>query len=57
MGAPVITSDVTSLPEVAGDACLLVDPLDENALTHTMERVLLERGLRERPPARPGASL
>lgn len=48
LGAPVITSDVTSLPEVAGDACLLVDPLDENALTRTMERVLLEPGLRER---------
>jgi glycosyltransferase involved in cell wall biosynthesis len=48
LGAPVITSNVTSLPEVAGNACLLVDPLDENALVRAMERVLLEPGLRER---------
>lgn len=27
-GTPVITSDRSSLPEVAGDACILVDPLD-----------------------------
>jgi glycosyltransferase involved in cell wall biosynthesis len=48
LGAPVITSNVTSLPEVAGDACLLVDPLDEGALAHTMERIVREPGLRER---------
>ena len=28
LGAPVITSTVSSLPEIAGDAALLVDPLD-----------------------------
>jgi glycosyltransferase involved in cell wall biosynthesis len=28
VGTPVMTSNVTSLPEVAGDAALLVDPLD-----------------------------
>jgi glycosyltransferase involved in cell wall biosynthesis len=28
VGTPVMTSNVTSLPEVTGDAALLVDPLD-----------------------------
>jgi glycosyltransferase involved in cell wall biosynthesis len=27
-GAPVVTSNSSSLPEVAGDAALLVDPID-----------------------------
>ena len=31
-GAPVLTSDVSSLPEVAGDAALLVDPHDAAAI-------------------------
>lgn len=31
-GVPVLTSNVSSLPEVAGDAALCVDPLDEGAL-------------------------
>ncbi|ANI17986.1 glycosyl transferase family 1 [Pseudomonas citronellolis] len=33
---PVITSNSTSLPEVAGDAALLVNPLDESAIAHAM---------------------
>lgn len=35
-GAPTITSATTSLPEVAGDAALLVDPLDVEALASAM---------------------
>jgi glycosyltransferase involved in cell wall biosynthesis len=31
-GAPVVTSNVSSLPEVAGDAAVLVDPRDESAI-------------------------
>ena len=31
-GAPVVTSNVTSLPEVVGDAGLTVDPTDTRAL-------------------------
>ena len=54
-GTPVITSNVTSLPEVAGDAALLVDPDDVEGLAEAMRRVredktlrndLIERGLR-----------
>jgi glycosyltransferase involved in cell wall biosynthesis len=32
LGTPVLTSDITSLPEVAGDAALLVDPYDVAAI-------------------------
>lgn len=35
-GTPVITSNVTSLPEVAGDAAILIDPLDIDALESAM---------------------
>jgi glycosyltransferase involved in cell wall biosynthesis len=36
-GAPVICADVTSLPEVAGDAALLVSPEDNSALSQAMQ--------------------
>jgi glycosyltransferase involved in cell wall biosynthesis len=38
-GTPVITSNVSSLPEVAGDAALLVDPRSEGELTQAMLRL------------------
>jgi alpha-1,3-rhamnosyl/mannosyltransferase len=44
-GLPVVTSTVTSLPEVAGDAALLVDPLDVDAIAAAMTRLLEDRGL------------
>lgn len=46
-GAPVITSSTTALPEVAGDAALLVDPQDAEALAEAMTRVIQDPGLRE----------
>jgi glycosyltransferase involved in cell wall biosynthesis len=50
-GAPVITSGLSSLPEVVGDAALVVDPLSESGIAAAMARVLsdpgLARGLRE----------
>src|SRR4030095_12085023 len=33
-GAPVVTSNVSSLPEVVGDAALLIDPMDPAAIAH-----------------------
>ena len=39
-GAPVITSNVSSLPEVAGDSALMVDPLDVAAITAALVEVL-----------------
>ena len=46
-GTPVITSSVSSLPEVAGDAAILVNPENENEIAMGMERVLEEEGLRD----------
>lgn len=43
---PAITSNVTSMPEVAGDAGLLVDPYCEDEITQAMQRMAFETGLR-----------
>lgn len=48
LGTPVITSRVSSLPEVAGTAAVLVDPEDEAELTRAMSRVLDSAALRNR---------
>ncbi|MGD0013179.1 MAG: glycosyltransferase family 1 protein, partial [Bryobacteraceae bacterium] len=45
-GCPVVCSNATSLPEVAGDAALLVDPNDPEALAVAIGRILDEPGLR-----------
>lgn len=45
-GAPTITSNVSSLPEVAGDACLLVEPEDVDDIADALQRVLTDAGLR-----------
>jgi glycosyltransferase involved in cell wall biosynthesis len=45
-GVPVITSNVSSMPEVAGDAALLVDPRSPAEIAAAMERLLLSPGLR-----------
>ncbi len=47
-GAPVLTSNVSSLPEVAGDAALLVDPLDTAAITAGLEQLLTDDALAAR---------
>ncbi len=39
-GVPVVTSNVSSIPEVAGDAALLVDPRDAKALADAIEHAL-----------------
>jgi glycosyltransferase involved in cell wall biosynthesis len=36
-GTHVVTSNVTSMPEIAGDAAVYVDPYDENSLLRAME--------------------
>lgn len=41
-GVPVLTSNRASLPEVAGDAALLVEPTDVETLTTELERLLLD---------------
>jgi glycosyltransferase involved in cell wall biosynthesis len=47
-GVPVVASNNSSLPEVVGDAGLLVDPRDENAIVNALERVLSEPSLSQR---------
>jgi len=46
-GAPFVGSDATSIPEVVGDAGLLVDPRDAEGLAAALVRVLSEPGLAE----------
>jgi glycosyltransferase involved in cell wall biosynthesis len=59
MGLPVITSNTTAMPEVAGEAALLVDPLDVNDMAGAMSRLLddttLQNNLREKGLQRAGA--
>lgn len=45
-GAPVVTSRVSSLPEVGGDAPLYVNPYDPGHIAHALRRVLEDERLR-----------
>src|SRR5579863_4446309 len=47
-GTPVVTSNVTSLPEVVGNAAVLVHPENVFEIMRALRRVLLDSGLRER---------
>jgi glycosyltransferase involved in cell wall biosynthesis len=51
-GTPVITSNTSSLPEVAGEAALLVDPRDVDAIADALQRVVTEPTLRAELVAR-----
>jgi glycosyltransferase involved in cell wall biosynthesis len=57
-GTPVVTSNVSSLPEVAGDAAVLVDPYEPSAIADGIYQVLtderLRRDLRHKGVARAG---
>jgi glycosyltransferase involved in cell wall biosynthesis len=46
-GTPVITSNASSLPEVVGEAALLVDPRDRADLADAMARIVTEKSLRQ----------
>jgi glycosyltransferase involved in cell wall biosynthesis len=46
-GTPVVTSNVSSLPEVTGDAAVLVDPYDVESIAGGMHRVLSTPALRQ----------
>lgn len=47
LGTPVICSNTSSLPEVAGDAALMVDPYDTQALTQAIRTLDADAALRE----------
>ena len=44
---PVICSNITSMPEVAGDAALQVDPFNVEAIAVAMEKIVEDEGLRK----------
>jgi len=46
-GIPVVCSNASSLPEVAGDAALMVDPFDVDALAEAMARALEDTDLQQ----------
>jgi glycosyltransferase involved in cell wall biosynthesis len=46
-GTPVVTSSTTSLPEVVGDAAILVDPSSVEAIADSIERVVADSELRQ----------
>jgi glycosyltransferase involved in cell wall biosynthesis len=45
-GTPVVTSKVSSMPEVAGGAALLVDPADADSIAEGMVRAATDQALR-----------
>lgn len=47
-GTPVLTSNVSSLVEVGGDAALCVDPLDVSAIRRGLESLLRDSSVRRR---------
>ena len=46
-GTPVITSNISSMPEVAGDAAVLVNPYNVDALAEAMHSILTDKDLKE----------
>jgi len=47
-GIPTVTSNVSSLPEVAGDAALTIDPCSVTELSSALEKLISDEPLRER---------
>ena len=47
LGTPVITANVSARPEIAGEAAILVDPADTNAIAAAMRRLITDRDLYE----------
>ena len=46
LGCPVVASNAAAIPEVVGDAALLVDPEDTQAMTRAMQALLSDEALR-----------
>jgi len=51
-GSPVVASNVTAIPEVAGDAVMLVPPNEDDAILEALSRILRDQRLREELSAR-----
>ncbi|MFA6553079.1 MAG: glycosyltransferase family 1 protein [Patescibacteria group bacterium] len=48
LGTPVATSNISSLPEIAGKAALLFDPEKEQTITHALRKILGDKKLHEK---------
>lgn len=46
-GTPIIASNVSSIPEVVGDAAILIDPTDLGAISAAMEQLILDDNLKK----------
>jgi glycosyltransferase involved in cell wall biosynthesis len=44
-GTPIITSNVSAMPEIAGEGAMLVDPLDENSIAAALTSLMTDRAL------------
>jgi glycosyltransferase involved in cell wall biosynthesis len=47
LGTPLIAGNATSVPEVVGDAGILVPPDDQSGFTSAMDQVIEDKNLRE----------
>jgi glycosyltransferase involved in cell wall biosynthesis len=47
LGAPVVSSNTSSIPEVAGDAAILIDPQDTMQLAESILKIISDRQLRQ----------
>ncbi len=47
LGCPVISSNTSSMPEVVGDAAIMVSPSDTTQMAEALEKVLSDEGLRK----------
>jgi glycosyltransferase involved in cell wall biosynthesis len=47
-GCPVVTSNVSAMPEFASDAAVLIDPHSVDSITEGIYKILSDKGLRER---------
>ena len=47
-GVPVITSNITSMPEVAGNAAILIDPFGQASITKAMQKIAIDKTLRKK---------
>ncbi|MFA5971554.1 MAG: glycosyltransferase family 1 protein [Lentimicrobiaceae bacterium] len=45
---PVITSNITSMPEIAGNAAILTDPFSINSIADAMQKIASDTGLRKK---------
>jgi glycosyltransferase involved in cell wall biosynthesis len=46
-GLPVLTSNCSAMPEVAGDAAVLVDPRSSEAIAEGLQRIVEDEALRQ----------